>query len=43
LLLKAKREGRIEGLKLPEFVFISHLLFVDDLTLFGKGSIRELS
>ena len=36
-----KSEGKLKGIKISLTVFISHLLFVDDVMLFGKGSKEE--
>eukprot|EP00253_Pinus_taeda_P002842 PITA_02842 len=41
LLLKAKREGSIKGLEVAGNLFITHLLFVDDILLFCNGSLFE--
>lgn len=41
LLLKEKREGSIKGLEVAGNLFITHLLFVDDILLFCNGSRDE--
>eukprot|EP00253_Pinus_taeda_P008165 PITA_08165 len=42
LLMEAKREGLIKGLEVAVNLFISHLLFVDDILLFTNGSLNEV-
>ena len=38
LILKARREGKIEGVKVSRSKEITHTLFVDDVLLFGIGA-----
>ena len=38
LVLKAKREGKIEGVKVSSEEEVTHTLFVDDVLLFGEGT-----
>ena len=40
-LLDEKRRGLFEGIKISTNLNITHLLFVDDILIFCKGSIRE--
>eukprot|EP00253_Pinus_taeda_P033361 PITA_33361 len=42
LILEAKRTGLIKGLEVAVNLFISHLLFVDDILLFTNGSLNEV-
>ena len=37
----AKRNGKIKGIKISSHLFLTHLLFVDDVILFGLGSFEE--
>ena len=42
LLLKEERQGKIKGMKIARnSPVINHLLFADDLLLFGKASLLE--
>lgn len=41
LIKKAKKDGRIEGIKMARVLNITHLFFVDEVVLFGKGTIEE--
>jgi hypothetical protein len=41
ILLKLVEVGRLEGVLVANGVRITHLLFVDDVILFGKGSLAE--
>eukprot|EP00253_Pinus_taeda_P027227 PITA_27227 len=42
LILEARREEVVKGLELAVNMFISHLLFVDDILLFTNGSVNEI-
>eukprot|EP00253_Pinus_taeda_P027005 PITA_27005 len=42
LILKAKREGTMKGLEVAVNLFISHLLFGDDILLFSNGNMSEI-
>eukprot|EP00253_Pinus_taeda_P017420 PITA_17420 len=42
LIHKSRREGKIKGIEAAVNLFISHLLFVDDILVFTNGSINEL-
>ena len=41
LLLKEKAGGRVKGIKININLFITHLMFVDDIMILGSGSIDE--
>ena len=41
LIEDAKRNGKIKGIKISSHLFLTHLLFVDDVILFGLGSFEE--
>jgi hypothetical protein len=41
LIKNAKRDGKLSGIKLCSGNFITHLLFVDDILIFGNGSVSE--
>lgn len=41
LILLAKQDGSISGIKITEQVLVTHTLFVDDVMFFGPGSISE--
>lgn len=41
LLEKAKAEGTIKGVKLSEFIQLTHLLFVDDVLIFHDGTSQD--
>ena len=44
LLLKEERIGNIKGMKIARnYPAINHLLFADDLLIFGKASLLEAS
>eukprot|EP00253_Pinus_taeda_P025314 PITA_25314 len=42
LIQKAKREGKVKGLEVAINMFISHLLFVDDILIFSSGNSNEI-
>ena len=42
LILKARREGKIEGVKVSRSEEITHTLFVDDVLLFRIGAEDNL-
>jgi hypothetical protein len=42
MVTTCKREGSIKGLDMGNSLSLSHLLFVDDVILFGLGSVREV-
>jgi hypothetical protein len=39
LLAKANRYGFIKGIKFAYAILITHLLFIDDVILFGRGNM----
>ena len=41
LIHNEKRMGRIKGIRLSSILSITHILFVDDVVLFGHGSCAE--
>ena len=41
LINQAKRDRKIVGIKVVGSIFISHTFFVDDVLLFGDGSLLE--
>lgn len=41
LIYKAKREGNLQGVELSLVLKIAHLPFVDDVLLFGEGTMEE--
>jgi hypothetical protein len=41
ILLKLVEEGKLEGVSVTNGVRITHLIFVDDVILFGKVSLTE--
>lgn len=43
LIITAKREGSIRGLKITEECYLTHLLFVDDVLILLDGSIQDTS
>jgi hypothetical protein len=42
LIHEARRKGLISGLKVSISKVVTHLLFVDDVMLFGADTIREM-
>jgi len=42
LIQKAKREGKVRGIEVAVNLFISHLLFVDDILVFTNGESNEI-
>lgn len=42
LIKDARQRGVVKGLKISDSVVISHLLFVDDIMIFGHGSLRDI-
>jgi hypothetical protein len=42
LIPETKRMGEIRGIRVGGSVFLSHLLFVDDIFLFIHGSLWEM-
>eukprot|EP00253_Pinus_taeda_P018177 PITA_18177 len=42
LIRLAKREGAVKGLEVAVNMFITHLLFVDDILLFTNGNLNEI-
>ena len=41
LIYKARLEGKVKGIELTQLIRITHLLFLDDVTLFGEGTLKE--
>lgn len=41
LINEAKKKMKIKGIKISSSLFIMHLLFVDDVLIFGVGSVAE--
>ena len=41
LIEDAKRNGKIKGIKISSHLFLTHLLFIDDVILFGLDSFEE--
>ena len=39
LIKKAKKDGLLKGIVLSLAIALTHLLFVDDIVLFGHGSL----
>eukprot|EP00253_Pinus_taeda_P019465 PITA_19465 len=42
LIHKSEREGKLIGIEAAINLYISHLLFVDDILIFSNGSLNEL-
>lgn len=41
IIHSARREGVIKGIKVTKLIRITHLLFLDDVILFGEGTKKE--
>ena len=41
LISYAKLAGKLQGIKISNSVFITHFIFLDDVILFGKGTLAE--
>jgi hypothetical protein len=41
-LVEAKRNGSYKGIPISQVLYISHLLFVDDVLIFSDGSKRDV-
>jgi hypothetical protein len=41
LILQARRRNLIKGINVSMDVFLTHLLFVDDVIIFGAGLFRK--
>eukprot|EP00253_Pinus_taeda_P028493 PITA_28493 len=41
LITTEKRRGGLQGLKIMEHFYLTHLLFVDDILIFLNGSVRD--
>ena len=37
----AKAKGKIRGIKISDSLYLTHLLFVDDVIFFGNGTVME--
>lgn len=42
LIQKAKRKGKVRGIEVAVNMFISHLLFLDDILVFTNGDSNEI-
>jgi len=42
-LIQTKISGSFKGIKIGSNIFISHLLFVDDILFFCDGTMRDVS
>jgi len=42
LIHKARREGKVRGIEVAINLFISHLLFIDDILIFTNGESNEI-
>jgi hypothetical protein len=43
LIDEAKKNGLFRGIQAIESIEVTHVLFVDDISLFGRGNLREQS
>jgi len=43
LILEAQREGFVRGVRFENSMALPHLLFFDDIMVFGQGNIREMN
>ena len=41
LIVASKSEGKLRGIKKYAFIFITHLVFVNDVVIFGSGFVKE--
>jgi hypothetical protein len=41
LIKNAIHQGIIKGIKISQYFFIMHLLFVDDIILFGESTVKK--
>ena len=41
LISNAQHRGPISGIKVSQSLYLTHLLFVDDVILFGTGTVEE--
>ena len=41
LIAEARRIGKLKGIKISPQLFLTHLLFVDDVLLFGMGTFDD--
>ena len=41
MFIKAKKNGNIKSLKVANGLWLTHVLFVDDVIIFGQGSVVE--
>lgn len=41
MFIKSRKNGNIKGLKVSNGLWLTHVLFVDDVIVFGHGSVVE--
>ena len=41
MLIEARNRGKLKGIKVSTSSYITHIRFVDDVIMFGSGSLRE--
>ena len=41
IILKEKEKGRLDGILISRALAITHFLFVDDVLVFGRGTMDE--